>query len=121
MAHVHETLSDSQQQAVRYLAERSKENAYFERQRVIDETGLTDDEYDRLIPFLEQQGTVEIIPVDDGVYAGDFSVGCGILDIVHQLDHPPPKDYPKQVETLFRSKWWLAPFFYVLRWVRIFK
>ncbi|NQU23998.1 MAG: hypothetical protein HQ567_22170 [Candidatus Nealsonbacteria bacterium] len=109
MADVHETLSDSQKQAVRYLAEHSKQNFQFARHEVIAATGLTEDEYVRLVMFLEREETIQFFR-HSGVGPYDsFSVASGILDVVHQLDHPPPKDYWKKSITWFRSKPWSIP------------
>lgn len=33
-----------------------------------------------------------------------------ITEVVDQLDNPPPRDYWKEVEVWFRSKWWSIPF-----------
>ncbi len=44
-----------------------------------------------------------------------------VLDVVQQLDDPPREDCPTRFEACFRSKWCLLPFFYLLRWMRIFK
>jgi len=33
-----------------------------------------------------------------------------VLEVVHDLDHPPPKDLWKDRIAWFRSKWWSIPF-----------
>lgn len=109
MNDLHEALNDKQKKAIRYLSEkRQGERTYFKRQEVIGDTKLTDDEYERLIRFLEQRDAVEIVPIDDGIFANDFSVSPAILDIVHDLDNPPPKDKLRQIITCLLSKWWFV-------------
>lgn len=108
--HPHEALSDKQKQAVRYLAEHRKEVSVFQRQQVIDATGLTDDEYERLILFLERRkaadGAAEIIGLHrfDRVY-----ISGEIIEIVHELDNPPPRHRWEEWATWFHSKWWSIP------------
>ena len=35
-----------------------------------------------------------------------YKIRPAVLEVAHELDNPPPKDYPKQVEPWVRSHWW---------------
>lgn len=105
---VHSTLTDKQKRAVRWLA--GKRDGYLDRSAVVQATSLTDFEYDRLMHYLERRGCIEIVPVDDAVYASDLNVTVGILQVVRELDTPPAKDYPQLIKAWFFSKPWSVPF-----------
>jgi hypothetical protein len=45
-----------------------------------------------------------------------------ILEVVHQIDNPPsppPKDYWKETEIWFKSKWWSVPVFILLSTIAV--
>lgn len=79
---------------------------YIDRQALSETSDLNDPEYEHLMMLLEQRGAIEIVPVDNATYASDFNVAPPILEVVRQLDRPPPKDYPKAIKTWFFSKRW---------------
>lgn len=106
------TLSANEAAAIRWMAEhREDERGFLERPAIISETGLTDDGYDRLMGILERWGAIRIIKSDRGITANTLQViSTEILEVVHQLDNQPPKDFRKFFETWFFSKPWSIPF-----------
>jgi len=81
-----ESLSNSERQAVRWLAHRADE--CFDRAALVKATGLSFGEYEHLLPMLADRGHVEIIPVSDGIPYGNFQVGPSIRAFDRQLDQP---------------------------------
>ena len=118
-------LDDYEKEVLRFLGKRFDSGEKYVSERDFpryDEVGK-----DRIEKIIKRfVNTLEWLQRDTG---GDrtmwdpprWEISGQVLEFVNQLDHPPPKDCPKQVDTLLRSKWWLAPFFYLLRWVGILK
>lgn len=106
------TLNDTGQNLLRYLAAKYPERAmvdFLERDRIIQENNLTDDDYDRFIAMFERCQLVTISPSQSGRYAEIIHVEAAAVVAVNQLDHQPPPDYWQKVGTWFRSKWWSVP------------
>lgn len=101
-------LNDYEKEVVRFLAKRFDRGG-----KRVGETEF---------PRYEEVGQQEVYNVIarfennfcwlDSETISSWTISPEILDVVHQLDHPPPKDYPKQVETWFRGMWWSVPFVY---------
>lgn len=108
-----DSVSGRQKAALRYLWEkRTRGNGYFARAQVMADTALTDSEYDTLLSLLDTAGHVDIVPVDDGVFASDFSVGSSLGHVIQQLDNP---DYTTRAENWFRKSRLLGPVWFLLK------
>ena len=107
MRSIHETLNDKQKAALRALAQQPTFRC--SRVGLRNQAPLSDYDYDHLIDYLQHQEAVEIVPVDDGIFASDFVVTKRIHELARELDNPPPKDYWKGVGAWFRSKPWSIP------------
>jgi hypothetical protein len=106
------TLNETGQKLLRYLAAKYPERAmvdFLERDRIIQENNLTDDDYDRFIAMFERCQLVRISPCQSGRYAEIVHVEGAAVLAVNQLDNQPPPDYWKKVGIWFRSKWWSVP------------
>jgi hypothetical protein len=73
-------LSGRNRQALAWLAARP--GACIDRAEFIAATGLSDAEYDHLLPLLARQGYVQRIPVDDGIFYSGFQVSLSPISIV---------------------------------------
>ena len=111
MGTVNMTLNTSGKKLLRYLAAKYPERAqvdFLERDRIIEDNKLTDDEYNSYIAMFEHCGILTISPCQ-GRYAEIIHVESASVVAINQLDNQPPTDYWKKVETWFRSKWWSVP------------
>ena len=95
------SLNDRERRAIKWLAERP--NACLDRAEVMAATGLSDAEYERLLPMLAQLGQVEQIRVADGIYFSGFQVQPSIPAFARQLDEPPEPS-PKAPELTFLQR-----------------
>jgi hypothetical protein len=85
------TFNEKQKSAIRWLA--SKSGLYLDRRAVIENTQLSSAEYGHLLRYLNQRKCVEIVPVDNGVFASDFHVASSIDDVVREIDSPQQNDH----------------------------
>lgn len=114
MSEIHTVLSDKQKSAIRWLKDQRVRDAnnLVARHTMAGATALADNDCDHLLHYLERRRAIEIIPAD-GAYVRAFYVRAGILELVRELDNPPPKDYWKDIRTWFQSRWWSVPVFVV--------
>jgi len=131
------TLDSYEQEVVRFLAKRlNSGEKYVSKQDFPRYDEIGEDQMDKILKrFIT---ALELLRRDTSGNSTMFDplrweISGHVLAIVHQLDHPPPKDYPRVVATWIRGKWWSVPFVYfpalvgyitaiviVLRWVGIF-
>lgn len=111
MSEVPVSLSDYEQRVIRLLAKHYHENS--ERFRIdnLPKDNLTRDDIRKIILRLERYGLIEPCTNES------IRILPRLLDAAHQLDNPPTpddRDYPKEVERWFRSKWWSVPLWMLL-------
>ena len=106
------SLNDTGQKLLRYLAAKYPERAmvdFLERDQIIEDNNLGDDDYNQFIAIFERCQLVSISPCQSGRYADIVHVEAAAVVAVNQLDNQPAPDYWKKVGIWFRSKWWSVP------------
>ena len=102
-------LNDYEKEVVRFLARLFDQGGnWFGLTALPRYKELGQDEAYRVIARFQNFGWI------DQDSSSSWTISRTILDIAEELDHPPRKDYPKQVETWFRGKSWSVPFWLVL-------
>ena len=96
--------SEIDQRIIRFLATKHPERSgdfFFES--VTSELGMTKTDVLVVLRRLAQHGLLE------EVASGQMRVLPQLMDEVQKLDHPPLKDYWKEIVAWFRSKPWSVP------------
>lgn len=102
-------ISDTQEKALRLIAE-LRNGVIIGKPFVQEQSGMTENEYDLLLSKLTKDNHVEPLTDTYGNFAKKFTVNASILELIHQLDNQPQKDYRKELSQWFFSKPYLIPF-----------